>query len=114
MVCGIVERWLAHAGPHGVRQDLFGFIDIIALAPGTGKNIGIIGIQSCGNSFAEHYRKITNSDCTENVIHWLSAGGRCELWAWRKVKVKRGGKAMRWAPRVAEITMADIAMETAD
>ena len=34
-----------------------------------------------------------------------------ELWGWRKVKVKRGGKAEIWQPRVREYTLADFAVE---
>ena len=33
LVCGIVERFNPHVGPHGIRQDLFGCLDIIALDP---------------------------------------------------------------------------------
>jgi len=102
-ICGMVERFNAHAGPFGIRQDLFGFIDIIALDP----ERGIIGVQSCGQAFSEHYRKITeerNQECFE----WLRCGGKVELWGWRKLKIKRGGKAMRWTPRVQEITQKDL------
>ena len=31
--CGIVERFNPYAGPHGIRQDLFGIIDVVALYP---------------------------------------------------------------------------------
>lgn len=102
-ICGIVERFNAYAGPHGIRQDLFGFIDIIALDP----QRGIIGIQSCDQSFAEHFKKITqerNQECFE----WLRCGGKVELWSWRKIKLQRGGKALRWAPKIKEITQGDL------
>ena len=103
MICGIVERFNRYAGPHGIRQDLFGFIDIIALDPVR----GIVGVQSCGQAFAEHYRKITeerNEECRE----WLKCGGKVELWGWRKVKLKRGGAAIRWQPRIKEITQKEL------
>jgi hypothetical protein len=85
---------------------LFGFIDLIVLDP----EQGIVAIQSCGNSFKQHLDKILNSECTEFVIEWLSSPSKpkLELWAWRKVKLKRGGKAMRWKPRIKEITMEDL------
>lgn len=102
-ICGIVERFNQHAGPFGIRQDLFGFIDIIALDP----ERGIIGVQSCGQAFSEHYRKITEERYQE-CFEWLRCGGKVELWGWRKVKLKRGGKAMRWSPRVVEITTGDL------
>ena len=110
-IAGIVERWNQFAGPHGIRQDLFGFIDIIAIGPVGG---GIIGVQSCGSDFAAHLRKITDSDCTTNAIEWLRAGGRIELWGWRKVKLHRGSKAMRWKPRIKEITLSDIVPDQLD
>ena len=101
----VCERWIPnpkHPGG-GFRKDLFGFVDLIVLDP----EQGIVGIQSCGQSFAAHLRKIMDSECTDNVIEWLQCGGRLELWSWRKLKLKRGGKAMRWTPRVKEITLAD-------
>jgi len=99
-ICAVVERWNPYAGPHGVRQDLFGWIDIIALDP----EKGIVAIQSTtGNAFRKHLNKI-KQDCAENVLEWLHCGGKAELWAWRKVKLKRGGKAEVWRPRIVEIT----------
>jgi hypothetical protein len=102
-VCAIAEKWNPHVGPHGIRQDLFGWIDIVALDP----ERGIIGVQSCGQSFSEHLRKICDSECTENVIEWLRCSGKVELWGWRKLLVKRGGKARVWVPRAREITLED-------
>ena len=105
-ICAITEKWQiipGHPGG-GVRKDLFGFIDVLVLDPSQ----GIIAIQSCGSSFSQHYRKITNSECTSNVIEWLRSGGKVELWGWAKVLVKRGGKARFWKPKVQVITEEDI------
>ena len=102
-IAGIVERWNAHAGKFGQRSDLFGFIDIICLDPIK----GIVGIQSCGQAFNEHLKKITQEK-NEEVYEWLRCGGKIELYGWRKVKLKRGGKAMRWQPRIKEITLEDL------
>ena len=103
--CGIVERFNAHIGPHGIRQDLFGIIDVIALDPET----GVVGIQCCaGSGFSSHKKKI----CEENAQatkDWLETPGTSlEIWAWRKVKKKRGGKAMIWQPRIETISLEDI------
>ena len=54
--CGIVERWQQYGGKFGVRQDLFGFIDIIAID----EFEGIVGIQSTGQDFSGHIKKIMN------------------------------------------------------
>ena len=100
-IVGIVERFNRHAGPFGIRQDLFGFIDAIALDTSR----GIVGIQCCaGSGHAQHKSKIVE-DCNEAAFEWLRCGGKIELWSWSKRKLKRGGKAERWFPRVEEITL---------
>ena len=101
IVCAIVERFNPYAGPHGIRQDLFGCIDIIALDP----ERGVIGVQSCGQDFSGHRTKLLE-ERTQEVTEWLSTPGtELELWGWRKVKLNRGGKAMRWKPRLARLTL---------
>lgn len=101
MTAGMVERWLNIPGypGGGVRKDLFGFIDIIALS---GKSI--IGVQSCGSSFAEHERTIKNEPLAKE---WLLNGGEIMLVGWRKLKLKRGMKAMRWFPRVKMFSLIE-------
>ena len=98
---GIVERYISgiqkeddHWIP-GRRIDLFGIIDIIAI-----NNFVTVGVQSCGQAFSEHHKKLTEEKI-DDVIDWLAGGSR-ELWliGWRKLKLKRGGKAMRWKPRI--------------
>ena len=98
-LCGIVERFNQYAGAHGKRFDLFGFIDIICLDPAD----GIVGVQSCGQDYAGHVRKITE-ERNEAVFEWLKHA-RAELWGWRKIKLRRGGKAMRWRPRIGDIVL---------
>ncbi len=95
----IVERFNAYAGRFGTRKDLFTIIDIIALG-----EKGIIGIQSCGQSFAEHDRKIMDNPMS---LKWLEKGGALMLIGWRKLKLRKGGKAMRWMPRIKEYTVED-------
>ena len=97
--CGIVERFLAYAGKYGKRMDLFGIIDIIAI-----KEHEILGVQSCGQAFSEHDKKILESESSKE---WLESGGKLVLIGWRKLKVKRGGKDMRWKPRIKEYTLED-------
>jgi hypothetical protein len=102
--CAIVERWNPYVGQHGIRQDLFGIIDIIALDP----EKGVVGVQACGADFAAHVRKMT-VDMAQETEDWLKTPGTSlELWGWRKVKKKRGGKAMVWRPRIIEITLEDL------
>lgn len=97
----IVERWDSYAK---CRRDMWGFIDIIVLD----KSRGVGAIQSCGNSFSAHWHKITEEKAQE-VTDWLETPGTfLELWSWRKLVKKRGGKAMIWQPRIQEITLKDI------
>jgi hypothetical protein len=103
----IAEKWtIAPRHPAGgFRKDLFGFIDLIALDP----ERGIVAIQSCGQSFKAHLDNMLDGPATENIIEWLKSPSQphIELWGWRKVKLKRGGKAMIWKPRIREITLDD-------
>ena len=95
----IVERWLpnpAYPGG-GKRSDMFGIIDIIAInGPET------IGVQSCGQAFSEHHKKLTEEK-EQEVRDWLEGGSR-QLWliGWRKLLKKRGGKLRLWRPRIRE------------
>lgn len=104
-MCGIVERFVNRPGGlHGIRIDLFGFGDIICCD----RVRGIIAIQSCGQDFAGHYRKITEEEYVAgNAIEWLRCGGSIELWGWRKILKVRGGKLKVWMPRIKEITLED-------
>ena len=96
--CAVAEKFNAYAGPFGIRQDLFGFIDIIALDVSARR---IIAIQSTGPSgHARHRRAIIDNP---NASDWLRCGGVIELWSWRKLLVKRGGKLRRWEPRIERI-----------
>ncbi len=104
----IVERWLAEAKK---RIDAYGFIDILAI-----KENEILAVQSTGNAAPrgnptqERIRKITGN---RHAYLWLLAGGRIEIYVWRRLKVRRGGVAYRWEPVLTEITLADFPPEIA-
>ena len=98
-----VEQFNPYAGKFGQRKDCFGVLDILALGEGS-----IIGIQSCGQAFSEHDKKILG---TPEALKWLECGGRLLLIGWRKVKLKRGGKALRWSPRIKEYGLADFGID---
>ena len=98
-----VEQFNPYAGKFGHRKDMFGFGDIVAMGEGN-----IYAIQSCGSSYAEHNRKITEDERVAPLaLRWIENGGKLLLIAWRKVKLKRGGKAMRWQPRIKEYKTED-------
>ena len=93
-----VEMFNPYAGKFGQRKDFLGFADIIALGEDS-----IIAIQSTGQDFAGHHRKLTDDEnAAPNIQLWLQNGGRLLLIGWRKILMKRGGKAKRWSPRIRE------------
>jgi len=100
LTTGIVERYISGFQKEddkwipGRRIDLFNIIDIIAI-----DDAQTIGVQSCGQDFSGHHKKLTEEK-EQEVRDWL-AGGTRELWliGWRKLKLRRGGKAKRWRPR---------------
>ena len=97
VISDICEKFNPYAGPFGKRIDLFGFIDLISLYP-----TKIVAIQSTGPSgHSQHRRKILEN---EFALEWLKSGGEIELWSWRKLLKKRGGKLKLWQPRVEIIT----------
>ncbi len=96
----VVERWNPHAN---IRQDLFGWIDIIAIRPGE-----ILAVQA--TSYSNHSARVTKlkQERREQVEEWLDAGGLAEVWSWKSKQriLKDGtvGKSKVWRPRVTKIT----------
>ena len=95
----IAETFNPYAGKFGQREDMFTIFDIIAYGHGN-----IIGVQACGSDFAPHDKKILN--CVHSA-GWIKNGGCIQLYGWRKVKAKRGGKLMIWKPRIKEYKFYD-------
>jgi hypothetical protein len=103
---GKVEQWIPGRGMAGggCRRDLFGFIDAIAMpdsspSGGVFRDVlhGCVAVQACGTDVKEHMKKIQAQPLATN---WLRDCGPIVLVCWRRIKVKRGGKAIRWKPRV--------------
>lgn len=100
----VVERWIPQARK---RLDLWHFGDIIAQK--LGERPTIIQTTS-GAHVAARVAKIREDPyASEQARIWLASGGRIVVHGWRKVKVKRGGSAMRWQLREVEIVMGDLA-----
>lgn len=95
----VVERFNSHAGKHGVRVDLFGVIDIIALIEADGYD-RIFGIQCTAGSGSSRMRK---AEQEPRLKRWLASGGVFEVWGWRKLKA--GWRVKR---RRAEMTGGEI------
>lgn len=84
-----------------IKVDLFNIIDLVVL------DQVITGIQVCtGSDLQAHIRKIRDEH-KEYTAGWLRSGGALQIWAWRKIKVKRGGKAMTWKPRVMDVLLVN-------
>lgn len=105
-IVGKVERWNPYAGaksektgkPTGIREDLFGFIDLIAIKP----PFPAVGVQcTSATNHSNHRVKILESDIAPD---WLACTQTIQLWSWRKSPKKRGGKQMIWKSRVEVIT----------
>ena len=106
-VCAIVERWNAHVG---IRQDLFGFIDILGVGPN-----GTLAIQTTSiGEFTRRIKKITGNyipkddkelnrllGVREKAIACLSAGWVIEVHGWDQ-------KNPAAQPRVQRITLGDL------
>lgn len=99
-ITGIVEKWNPHAR---IRQDLFGFADILAASPDCMPKL----IQTTsGSNVSSRVAKIIAEPRARTA---LLSGFVIEVWGWRRLKVKRGGNAVRWEPRIVSVTLADFA-----
>ena len=98
-IVAVVERWNPYAR---IRQDLFGFIDVLAIKSDPPE---VLAVQATsGSNHAARVRKILE-EC-ENAAPWLRAGGRIEVWAWTK---RMRGKSPRYELRAEPITADRIA-----
>lgn len=88
----VVERWNSFAR---IRQDLFGFCDIVALGP------RIVAIQvTSGTNVAARIEKIYETPAAKQ---WLQAGGLIEVHGWRKTGA--AGKRKLWALRRVHVEL---------
>ena len=99
-MCQVVEVFNHFSN---TRKDLFGFADILAVRKGAIVAIQVTG----GGNYSARYNKM-RQERREEVLTWLEGGGLVEIHDWRKVKRKRGGKAMVWECRMGNFTLEDI------
>lgn len=89
----VAERWNKWAR---VRQDMGGFGDIIAWAPGR----GVLAVQATdGTSVSKRIAKIRSLPAADA---WVQSGARLEVWGWRKAGER--GKRKTWQVRRVRIT----------
>ena len=91
----ITEHWNHFAK---IRQDLFGFIDILAIIPDeSGTHTRFLAIQTTtGDHSAERVAKIKGSI---HLVPILKTGCRVEVWSWRKSK-----KTKKWELRETPVS----------
>ena len=82
----IVEKWNPHAN---IRQDLFGFIDLLAIHP---EIKGCLGIQTTTRAHQADREK--KALANENFQVWLSSGNQFHIHGWAKVGPR--GQAKFW------------------
>lgn len=95
----VVERWNWHAKK---RVDLFGCIDIVAIALGGSLTPdSIIGIQV--TSGTNHAARIAKIKAEPRMAAWAKAGGLVWVWSW----ALRGGRGKRktYQLRETEVTL---------
>lgn len=110
----VVERWVrfgsakvpagtnspGRASP-GIRKDLFGFADIIALRPG----LGIFAVQCFSTDWNGHIEKLMGTkEILDAATEWNQCGGMILFMGWRKTK-PRGTKVAKWRPRMGIVTL---------
>lgn len=91
-VCDIAERYNAFTRK---RNDLFGFIDIVAVHP---LKQGLLGVQttSTGNIQA----RIKKATILDTYDLWLNAGNKIEFHGWSKRGAR--GKRKLWTIKIID------------
>jgi len=92
-IAAVAERWNPHAR---IRQDLLGFIDVIALRA---DKPGVLAIQCTSRSNLSSRRAKVVSLPTAK--EWLAAGNRVEVWGWAK-------QGNLWHVKRVKIYLADL------
>lgn len=90
----VVERWNAFAH---VRQDLYGFIDILAIHP----QLGFLGVQT--TVAGEINRRMDKIRSEPRALTFLLAGGKIVVHGWRKGGPR--GQRKTWICREEKITL---------
>lgn len=98
--CQVVEQTVPHTF---IKRDLFGFVDIIAVGSSACGRKTLAVQATSGSNVGARLEKI-RTECQAALKDCLWAGWRVEVWGWRRLKVKRGGKAVRWEVDRREIT----------
>ena len=97
---GVVERWVPQTRK---RIDLFGFADLIAMR--IDHPHPLLVQTTSGANVASRRAKI---EAEPKALIALNSGFRIHTHGWRRLKVKRGGKAVRWSAIVHIAVLSDL------
>ncbi len=104
----IVERWNQFAG---VRQDMYGCIDLVAIRHDLR---GVWGINACGEDVQGHVKKYLNGwehpkkglqPPNPHLPVWLAGGNRFSIFGWGKRSMSGYGSRKVWTLRVVEFLL---------
>lgn len=87
----VAESWIPNPG---IRRDLFGMFDIVAVHPAIQ---GVLGVQA--TSGAHHANRRNKLLVNPALGVWLKAGNAVQVWSWSQ------GDDGRWAVRKEGITL---------
>lgn len=112
---GVVEKWNMHVGPEaclhcgarrGIRQDLFGFADLIGVHP-IDNNVVLVQATSGSNVAARLTKILTTPEVRDRARLWLSHPGRqLTIVGWKKYAKALDRKY--WRPRWLYVTLHDL------
>lgn len=94
----VVEKWNAFVG---IRQDLFGFIDLVAMHP---EYQGLLGIQVTSQSHVAE--RIAKCLASKYFPLWLKCGNEFEVHGWAKKGPR--GKRKLWEVSIRVLTLSDL------
>lgn len=97
----IVEKFNRFGGAFGVRQDLFGFIDILSIR----EDFGFLGVQT--TSDGDVNRRLKKIAAEPRALIFIRAGGRIAVHGWKKGG-KRSPKPGKWICRVVNYPKTEL------
>jgi hypothetical protein len=90
----VVERWIAQVG---IRRDLFGCIDVVAIHP---HEQGVLGVQA---TTAGHLSsRLGKAVALPALRTWLAAGNAFQVWGWAR-------SGTRWRVKIVGVRAEDLA-----
>lgn len=87
----VTEKWNPHAR---IRQDLFGFVDLVAMKPGRKP---LLVQTTSGSNVAARIQKMSSIPAVQLAI---DSGFDIQVHGWRKLVSNRN----RWTPRIVNLT----------